>query len=99
MSIPNDSSWLIFKKDPEKIEKIKEEEQVKRPNIEIKREWYEKFRWFISSEGFLVIGGRDATSNEIVIKKHADKNDLVFHTDIKGSPFHLSKQGWEHFFP
>lgn len=30
-----------------------------------KHEWYEKFRWFISSEGFLVIGGRDAVSNEI----------------------------------
>lgn len=52
-----------------------------------KRLWYEKFRWFISSDGFLVIGGRDATTNEIVVKKHANKGDLVFHTDIPGSPF------------
>ena len=52
-----------------------------------KKEWYEKFRWFISSTGFLVIGGRDATSNEIVIKKHTDPDDLVFHTDMAGSPF------------
>ena len=35
-----------------------------------KKEWYEKFRWFFSSEGFLCIGGRDATTNEIIIKKH-----------------------------
>ena len=58
---------------------------------ERKQEWYEKFRWFISSEGFLVIGGRDATSNEIVIKKHAEANDLVFHTDMAGSPFFVIK--------
>lgn len=58
---------------------------------ERKQEWYEKFRWFISSEGFLVIGGRDATSNEIVVKKHTDANDLVFHTDMAGSPFFVVK--------
>ena len=56
-----------------------------------RREWYEKFRWFISSDGFLVIGGRDATTNEIIIKKYAEKNDLVFHTDMAGSPFVIIK--------
>jgi len=64
---------------------VAEEKENKVP--ERKKEWYEKFRWFISSDGFLVIGGRDATSNEIVIKKHTDKNDLVLHTDMSGSPF------------
>lgn len=54
-------------------------------------EWYEKFRWFISSEGFLVIGGRDATSNEIVIKKHTAPDDIVLHTDMAGSPFFVIK--------
>ncbi len=56
-----------------------------------KQEWYEKFRWFLSSEGFLVIGGRDATTNEVIIKKHVDKNDIVFHTDMAGSPFFVIK--------
>ncbi|MBI5393446.1 DUF814 domain-containing protein [Candidatus Woesearchaeota archaeon] len=56
-----------------------------------KKNWYEKFRWFYSSEGFLAIGGRDSTSNEIVIKKHTDKDDLVFHTDMAGSPFFVIK--------
>lgn len=55
------------------------------------KEWYEKFHWFISSEGFLCIGGRDATTNEIIIKKHTEKNDLVFHTEIPGSPFFVVK--------
>ncbi|MBS1266680.1 MAG: hypothetical protein MAG795_00648 [Candidatus Woesearchaeota archaeon] len=56
-----------------------------------KKQWYEKFRWFISSEDFLCVGGRDATSNEILIKKHTEKNDLVFHTKIQGSPFFVIK--------
>ena len=56
-----------------------------------KKEWYEKFRWFYSSEGFLVIGGRDSTTNEVIIKKHTDRNDIVFHTDMAGSPFFVIK--------
>lgn len=66
-------------------------EKSKKEKSDRKKEWYEKFRWFTSSEGFLVIGGRDATSNEIVIKKHTDSNDLVFHTDMAGSPFFVIK--------
>lgn len=56
-----------------------------------KREWYEKFRWFYSSEGFLCIGGRDATTNDIVVKKHAEPGDLIFHTEAPGSPFFIIK--------
>ncbi len=58
-----------------------------------KKEWYEKFHWFISSDGFLCIGGKDATSNEIIIKKHLEKDDLVFHTEAPGSPFLIVKNG------
>ena len=75
-----------------KLKKEKEEALMPSPTASpIKKEWYEKFHWFISSEGFLVIGGRDATSNEIVIKKHTDNNDLVLHTDMAGSPFFVIK--------
>jgi|TARA_B100002003_G_C14129751_1_gene543444 predicted ribosome quality control (RQC) complex YloA/Tae2 family protein len=82
-------------KELEKLERKKEKfdiaEKEKEKLRQRKQEWYEKFRWFRSSEGFLIIGGRDATSNEIVIKKHAEKNDLVFHTDMTGSPFFVIK--------
>ena len=64
---------------------------VKRPLKAAKKEWYEKFRWFISSEGFLVIGGRDATTNEMIVKKFTDKEDIVFHTYMSGSPFFVVK--------
>ncbi|MBS7657338.1 NFACT family protein [Candidatus Bathyarchaeota archaeon] len=56
-----------------------------------KREWFEKFRWFYSSEGLLVIGGRDATTNEIIVKKHVEPGDMVFHAEIQGAPFVVIK--------
>lgn len=56
-----------------------------------RRAWYEKFRWFHSSDGFLVIGGRDATTNEILIKRHMEPHDRVLHADIRGAPFVLIK--------
>ncbi|MBS3095496.1 NFACT family protein [Candidatus Woesearchaeota archaeon] len=76
------------------LEKINHSEipvSKKEKTIERKKEWYEKFRWFISSEGSLVIGGRDATTNDIIVKKHMEKSDLVFHTELKGSPFVVVK--------
>ncbi len=54
-------------------------------------QWFEKFRWFVSSDGFLCVGGRDAVSNDIIIKKHAAKGDIVFHASIPGSPFFVVK--------
>lgn len=56
-----------------------------------KKAWFEKFRWFYSSDDFLVIAGRDATTNEIIIKKHMEPSDVVFHADIQGAPFVLIK--------
>ena len=65
------------------------EELVKR-KVESK-EWYEKFRWFISSDGFLVVAGKDTVSNEVLVKKYAGSDDAVFHADITGAPFVVVK--------
>ncbi len=78
-----------------KESKFLEEEERKQQKKARKREWYEKFHWFVSSEGFLCIGGKDATSNEIVVKKHMEKEDIVLHTDMAGSPFFIIKNGQE----
>jgi predicted ribosome quality control (RQC) complex YloA/Tae2 family protein len=56
-----------------------------------KKNWYERYRWFFTTDGFLAIGGRDAASNSAVIRKHLVKNDKVFHGDIFGSPFFILK--------
>jgi len=80
-----------------RIKRLREEQTEKErethapPQKRRRKSWYEKFRWFHSSDGFLVIGGRDATTNEILIKKHMEPHDIVFHADIRGAPFVLIK--------
>ena len=72
--------------------KLNEEEVIlKKRTSFVEKKWYEKFRYFFSSDNFLVIGGKDATSNEVIIKKYLEKNDLVFHADIQGAPFFVIK--------
>jgi predicted ribosome quality control (RQC) complex YloA/Tae2 family protein len=66
------------------------EEELVRRRVRHK-EWFEKFRWFVSSDGFLVVAGKDAVSNEVLIKKHAEAEDVVFHADIVGAPFVVVK--------
>lgn len=62
-------------------------ENIMVPQKRVKKElkWYEKLRWFISSDNFLVIGGRDAGTNEAVVKKYLDNNDIYLHSDIHGA--------------
>jgi predicted ribosome quality control (RQC) complex YloA/Tae2 family protein len=57
-------------KPTEAVEELAER-KVKRKN------WFEKFRWFVSSDGLLVVAGKDAVSNEVLIKKHSEPEDVV----------------------
>ena len=74
------------------LEDIKSKKDVAMENIAVPKKrvkknlkWFEKLRWFVSSDGFLVIGGRDANSNESVVKKYLDPNDIYLHADIHGA--------------
>ena len=60
-----------------------------------KKHWYDRFRWFVSSDGFFVVGGRDADTNEEIFKKYLEKRDLVFHTQTPGAPLTVIKTGGE----
>lgn len=60
-----------------------------------KKNWFERYRWFYTSDGLLAIGGRDSSSNSSIIRKHLEKNDRVFHAEIFGSPFFILKEGVE----
>ena len=51
-----------------------------------KQKWFERYRWFISSDDMLVIGGRDAKANREVVEKHMEPNDRYLHADIVGAP-------------
>ena len=46
---------------------------------------FEKFVWFVTSEGYLCLCGRDAQQNEILIKRHMDPTDVYLHADIHGA--------------
>ena len=76
-------------------ERVKQVAREKAPKEKQEKKWFEKLRWFYSSDGMLVIGGRDATTNEILIKKHTAPGDTVFHTDMAGSPFVVVKSEGE----
>ncbi len=76
--------------------RIKTEEETRKAIPLVKkreREWYEKFHWFESSEGFLVLAGRDASTNETLINRHMEKDDVVFHAEVQGAPFVVVKTG------
>ncbi len=85
------------KKKLREIEELIEEEMKKELNVKRlekrKKRWFEKFRWFISSEGFLVLAGKDATTNEMLIKKHMEEKDLYCHADVYGAPHVVIKNG------
>jgi predicted ribosome quality control (RQC) complex YloA/Tae2 family protein len=70
---------------------------IPKPTVRVvsreKKEWYQKFRWFFTSEGKLAIGGRDAQSNTILVKKHMTEADVAYHADLFGSPFFILKEG------
>jgi len=48
--------------------------------------WFEKHRWAVLSGGNLLIGGKDAKGNDVVVRKHLTSNDLYFHADLHGAP-------------
>ena len=81
----------------DEVEKLIEEEMKKELNVKRierrKKKWFEKFRWFVSSEGFLVLAGKDASTNETLIKKHMTENDLYCHADVYGAPHVVIKEG------
>ncbi len=57
----------------------------KRDFVPLKKLWYHRFRWFITSDGVVVLGGRDASQNEELVKKYMTGGDLFVHADVHGA--------------
>ncbi len=88
------------KKEIEEFKKEKEnytikKEQKKKLEVHKKKEWFDKFRYTYTTNGFLFVIGKDAGTNEVLLKKHLEENDLVMHTEAPGSPFGLIKNAKE----
>jgi len=64
---------------------LKEMSKIATINKARKVFWFEKFFWFISSENFLVIGGKDAQQNELIVKRYMKPNDVYVHADLHGA--------------
>lgn len=54
-------------------------------------DWFRKFGWSFTTEGSLIIFGKDSEMNEIIVKKYLSDDDIVFHADIQGAGFVILK--------
>jgi predicted ribosome quality control (RQC) complex YloA/Tae2 family protein len=77
----------------EEARKNAKKEPERRLIKSVKREWYERFHWFFTSNGMLAIGGRDAHQNELLNSRYFEDKDLFFHADIFGAPVFILKDG------
>ena len=93
----------LKKQTEKKLEKERKEVKVVEESIsytEIRRKnWYERYRWFYTSDGLLAIGGRDSSSNTAIVRKHIEKDDKIFHAEVHGSPFYILKGSKEEILP
>ena len=48
--------------------------------------WFERFRWFISSDDNIIVAGKDAKGNDLVVKKYLKEGCRYAHADIQGAP-------------
>ncbi len=51
-----------------------------------KRLWFERFKYAILSDNKLLVGGKDAKSNDGLVKKHLKADDMYLHADLHGAP-------------
>lgn len=57
------------------------------PRLSKSRNDHLNYRWFFTSEGKLVIGGKSDEQNEEVIRNFLRPNYVIMHTSLPGSPF------------
>lgn len=68
-------------------------ETVDKRTKKTKEFWFDRYKWFITSGGRLVLAGRDAKTNEQLVKKHMTIADRFVHADIHGAPSVIVKDG------
>ncbi|MEM1995688.1 MAG: NFACT RNA binding domain-containing protein, partial [Thermoplasmatales archaeon] len=74
------------KKIKEKLSRVKPlNERVTEEKKEVRRV-FSNYRWFITSDSNLVLAGKDASTNDSVVKRYLGDKDLYFHADLHGAP-------------
>ncbi|KAK9463706.1 uncharacterized protein V1516DRAFT_668504 [Lipomyces oligophaga] len=49
--------------------------------------WFEKYLWFLSSDGYLVLCGRYAYQSAVLLKRHLGPHDIIVSADVPGSEY------------
>lgn len=57
----------------------------------LKPRWFHRFRWSYTSDGVLLLGGRDAAQNEELVKRYMEGGDTFVHADVHGASVVLVK--------
>ena len=71
------------KKEIERGIKRQEKSVEKKPTS---RFWFDRYKWFVSTDGNLVIAGKDTKTNEEVVKKYLESKDIYVHAEAGGAP-------------
>ena len=48
--------------------------------------WFESYKWTVTPNGLLAVGGRSAGQNDAVVKKYLRSGDRYVHAEIHGAP-------------
>jgi predicted ribosome quality control (RQC) complex YloA/Tae2 family protein len=74
---------------------FKPEPSKKKEYAFLKPRWYHRFRWCYTSDGVLLLGGRDASQNEDLVKRYLEGGDTFLHADVHGAGVVLVKGATE----
>lgn len=78
-------------KESEVIKKVDKEAQAAKKTVNStiqerrKTWWFERFHWFITTENYLVLAGRDRTQNDVLFRHYLKKDDIYLHAEIHGA--------------
>ena len=85
--------WEEGDEDEKSDEEPEDVDWLSRTSVPVRKpeRWYDRFRWFRTSDGFLVLGGRNADQNEELVEKYMESADRFFHTQAHGGPVTVLK--------
>lgn len=84
-----DNSTMALKAAEAKARHQLAEAQKKKERVQVlpvrKAHWFEKFAWFITSDNYLVVAGKDAQQNEQLVKRYLRPGDAYLHAEVHGA--------------
>lgn len=69
---------------------VKEQEMKRKTRPKF---WFETYHWFFTKNEKLVLSGKNTDTNEKVVKKYLEEDDIYVHADMYGAPSTVIKKG------